>query len=127
MVNFIWLSAIKMDKDKIKYILDYYSNFMTEEEGKAWRHWSTEYKMEHSDSTPQQKESRIKVSLKSGWMSTDENILKLLENGIDEFRRKVAERIIKSNTIEFNNCPNCNKLTRTPKAKQCRFCQFDWH
>lgn len=116
-----------MDKDKIKYILDYHSSLMTKEEGKAWKHWSTTYKMEHRDSTPQQKESRIKVSLKSGWMTKDQRILRLLDDGIDEFRRRIAERIIKSNSIEFNNCPNCNKLARTPKAKQCRFCNHDWH
>jgi hypothetical protein len=60
-------------------------------------------------------------------MTEDPDILKLLDDGIDEFRRKVAKRIINSNIIEFNNCPKCKKLTRTPKAKQCRFCQFDWH
>ena len=85
-----YLSAIRMDKDKIKYILDYHSSLMTKEESKAWRHWSTTYKMEHSDSTPKQKESRIKVSLKTGWMTEDEKILRLLENGIDEFRKSVA-------------------------------------
>lgn len=100
---------------------------MTKDEGRAWRHWSTTYKMENSDSTAKQKESRIKVSLRTGWMTSDENILKLLENGIDEFRKRVAKRIFNSNIIEFNNCPQCKKLARTPKAKQCRFCQFDWH
>lgn len=32
-----------------------------------------------------------------------------------------------SDKILWNNCPNCNKLARTPKAKQCRFCEYDWH
>ena len=100
---------------------------MTKEEGMAWRHWSTTYKMEHSDSTLQQKESRIKVSLQKGWMTQDPKILKLLENGIDEFEKAVAIRIDEQNTIKYNNCPKCSKLARTPKAKQCRFCGFDWH
>jgi len=107
--------------------MNYHSNFMTKREKKAWRHWSTTYKMEHSDSTPHQKESRIKVSLQKGWMTEDQNILKLLENGIDEFERKVAERIDCLNSLDYNNCSKCGKLARTPKAKQCRFCQFDWH
>lgn len=29
--------------------------------------------------------------------------------------------------IVFNKCPKCNRIARTPKAKQCRFCHFDWH
>jgi len=31
------------------------------------------------------------------------------------------------NEIYLNNCPKCGKITRTPKAKQCRFCHHDWH
>lgn len=77
--------------------------------------------------TEEQKASRTKLSLKNGWMTNDEEILKLLDNGIDEFRKTVAERIDKMNTIKYNTCPECNKLTRTPKAKQCRFCGHDWH
>ncbi len=98
---------------------------MTKEEKIAWKHWSIVYKME--DCTQKQKASRTKLSLKNGWMTKDEEILKLLENGIDEFRKNVALRVDLSNTIDYNNCPNCNKLTRTPKAKQCRYCKHDWH
>ena len=116
-----------MDKDKIKYILNYHSNLMTKEESMAWRHWSTTYKMEHSNSTPQQKESRRKAFLKSGWLTEDENIVGFLKDGIDEFEKRVANRIVNSEKIEFNNCPKCEKLARTPNAKQCRFCGHDWH
>lgn len=114
-----------MEKDKIRYILNYHSSLMTKEENIAWRHWSTTFKMEGS--TPKQIASRTKLSLKKGWMTEDSSILKLLENGIDEFERNVAERIDKENIIKYNNCPNCERLTRTPKAKQCRYCKFDWH
>lgn len=98
---------------------------MTNEEKAAWRHWSSVYKMENC--SPEQKARRIKLSVKNGWMSEDKEILKLLENGIDEFRKKVAERIDTTNSLNYNNCPKCNKLTRTPKAKQCRYCGYDWH
>jgi len=29
--------------------------------------------------------------------------------------------------IFWNLCPNCGELARTPKAKQCRHCNQDWH
>ncbi len=56
---------------------------MTREEQIAWRHWSTTYKMEHSDSTREQKESRIKSSVKIGWMTEEKDILGLLDDGIE--------------------------------------------
>jgi hypothetical protein len=116
-----------MEKDKIKYILNYFSSLMTKEEQVAWRHWSTTYKMEHSESTFDQKDSRKKLSIERGLMTDDKHILVLLEDGIDDFERRVAERINTENSINFNDCPNCGKLARTPKAKQCRFCVYDWH
>ena len=116
-----------MDEDKVRYIMNYHSSFMTMEEKKAWKHWSTTYKMEDSDGTSQQKENRRKVSLKTGWLTTDENILNLLKDGIEKFEHNLAERIMNSENIDFNNCPKCGKLARTPFAKQCRYCDFDWH
>ena len=98
---------------------------MTKEESMAWRHWSTTYKMQGI--SDEQKNRRIKISLQKGWMTEDESILNLLENGIDEFEKRVAIRIDEQNDIDYNNCPNCGKLTRTPKAKQCRFCGNGWH
>jgi len=98
---------------------------MTKEESIAWRHWSTTYKMQGS--SEEQKAKRTILSIRKGWMTEDENILNLLKNGIDEFEKRVAIRIDEQNEIDYNNCPNCGKLTRTPKAKQCRFCNYDWH
>ncbi len=114
-----------MDQDKIKYILDYYSYWMTIEEKIAWRHWASLFKMQNS--SKEHKERRIKISLKKGWMTENEEVLKLLDDGIDVFRERVAMRIDREHAINYNNCPKCQKLTRTPKAKQCRFCGHNWH
>ena len=52
-----------------------------------------------------------------------------LENGIDQHKIKIAERVLADNRNElfFNNCPKCGQLARTPKSKQCRKCGYDWH
>lgn len=102
---------------------------MNDNEKAAWKHWSTTYKTENSGMTELQKEKRYKVSLKSGWISQDSEVLDLLKDGIDAFRIRTAQRISKTNpdVLIFNNCPECGKLARTPFAKQCQYCFHDWH
>ncbi len=101
---------------------------MTFNEKSAWKHWSTNYKVDNGNfETEVKKESRKRLLLKNGWLTQDKDVLELLENGIDAFKRQTAERILKEEKIEFNNCPKCGKLTTTPNAQQCRFCRYDWH
>jgi len=47
----------------------------------------------------------------------------------DAFREKVRNRILKEHKedIFINRCSKCNKIVRTPKAKQCFWCGYDWH
>lgn len=62
-------------------------------------------------------------------LSTDDNVLKLLANGYENFKVLVATRIYNEhkNELKLNLCPKCNKIARTLWAKQCRFCRHDWH
>lgn len=102
---------------------------MNEDEASAWKHWSSHYKTVHSDSTAEQKENRINFLTKRGWLSNDPKVLELLSNGIDKFRENTNKRIIADHpeALNFNNCPKCGELARTPFAKQCRYCGHDWH
>ena len=118
-----------MDLDKVDYIFNYFGGLMTSNESTAWRHYSSQYKIDKGNSRKESKIARLKIYYQKGWMTKDPEILKLLENGIKAFRLNTAQRILKENKKEvvFNTCPKCNKLARTPKAKQCRFCGHDWH
>lgn len=119
-----------MDTHKIDYILGYFGHFMTKDEALAFRHYSSTYKLKHSQNKDKTRnQTRKKMFYERGWLSKEPNILSLLANGIDEFREKTAMRILKEHEKEiyFNNCPECGSLARTPKAKQCRFCKHDWH
>lgn len=52
----------------------------------------------------------------------------LTEKEREEKKIRIATLLLKnySHNIFFNNCTNCGKLARTPNAKQCRFCGYDW-
>ncbi|WP_316634390.1 hypothetical protein [uncultured Flavobacterium sp.] len=67
--------------------------------------------------------------VKKRFLTTDNEVLKLLENGYPEFIKNTAIRIFNEheNQLELNLCPKCGKIARTPKAKQCRFCGNNWH
>lgn len=58
----------------------------------------------------------------------DEKADALVALGEDALKLKIAERLFKNYKDQIlNTCPRCEKLARTPLAKQCRHCGFDWH
>ncbi|PWN71342.1 hypothetical protein C1631_001590 [Chryseobacterium phosphatilyticum] len=69
------------------------------------------------------------MMIEKGWISTDPKIAHFLSNGYEEFELNIARRIMNefSKKVFFNNCPKCDKLARTPYAKQCRYCGYSWH
>jgi hypothetical protein len=70
-----------------------------------------------------------KELMRKKWLSTDENVLKLLNDGEAAFYKQSIERVFRENpNKEFLNlCPKCNSLTRTPKSHQCPKCFYSWH
>lgn len=52
-----------------------------------------------------------------------------LGDGLDQYKIDIATKTLKEHggQIQFNICPKCGKLARTPMAKQCRYCYYDWH
>ena len=111
-----------MDRFLAVYVIRYYSHFMTDEEKFAYKHLGVQSKMSHASSP----EFRAFWEAK---LSTIPDILKLTECGLEEFELRTAERIMQlhGSKIHLNYCPACGKIAKTPKAKQCRFCFYDWH
>ena len=116
-----------LDNSTIEYILSYYSRFMTLKEAAAMKHHiaSNKFRDALSKDTGSEKAGFLQ---EKGWLSNDEEVGELLREGYEQFRVKTAERILKENAakVYFNDCPNCGKLARTPQAKQCRYCGYNW-
>ncbi len=95
---------------------------MTRDEALALNHHM--YTLKSSES-----EQIRNVMIKRGWINSDPEVIKLLEHGYEVFEQNVVTRIIAETPekVFFNNCPKCNKLARTPYAKQCRHCGYSWH
>lgn len=111
------------ETDLEQYIIIYFHHLLTEQERTAYKHQITTEKAENS------KSEQFRKMLMTKWGTEDPDILSLLEDGYDQFKHRVAERILRDEPekVFINNCPKCGKLARTPKAKQCRFCGHDWH
>lgn len=120
-----------MATQKAWYVFRYYAHLMTKQEHVAHRHLiGTAKAMRGRTDVVAQVEARKSASpgLRD-LLCSDAEVLGLTSEGLDVFIERVAQRILGEHRdeVEFNNCPKCGALARTPKARQCRFCGFDWH
>jgi ribosomal protein L37E len=117
-----------IDDAIIDYILNYYSRFMTLNEYAAMKHYMTSAKFSKSLSA-ENSNKKSHFLFEKGWLSGDSDVTELLKDGYQQFRKNVAQRILKDNAerIYHNYCAKCGKLARTPRAKQCRQCGYSWH
>ena len=97
-----------LDKELEEYLRRYYSRFMTEEERSISGAFFAPIVFQLRDEPEKQAYYQAK------W---------------DELQRAVLARILREHyhEIEFNRCPKCGALARTPTAKQCRKCFHHWH
>src|SRR5215207_10619590 len=106
-----------------KYIFDNYAYLMTIPEKKAYKSILCEEKAESSDSPKMQSLLRRKM------VSSEPQVLSLLENGKESFLVSVRDRILRESADEvyLNHCPRCEALARRPQSKQCPKCFYSWH
>jgi len=44
----------------------------------------------------------------------------------ERFRETAIQRLLELHSREFNRCPSCNGVVRTPAAKLCPWCKHTW-
>lgn len=117
-----------MDKETAQYIINYFSHLLSHEEKLAIQHTSSTFKLDEASQT-KNITTLTKIYKEKGWLTEDQTVLDLLKEGYDHFELKAAQRILdtKRDKVFLNTCPKCEKLARTPYAKQCRHCSYDWH
>jgi hypothetical protein len=115
-----------MDKELIRYIIVHFPRLLTADEKMASRHIMSLLKL--GDDDPENS-SRAKLYRRRGLLTDDPAVLELLKDGNDMFEQRTCERIMAEcpEKVFLNNCPQCNRLARTPYARQCRYCGYNWH
>lgn len=57
----------------------------------------------------------------------DPAVVAALSHGEEAFRVAVRDRVLRDHPELVVRCPNCSRVLRTPRARQCRWCHHDWH
>ncbi len=116
-----------MDNELSKYIVNYFTDLLTDKEKLGLKHLRSKYKIEHSDNKDNI-EQRVRAYKTMGWLTEDKEILELVSGGEEDLDRKIADRILREHRdkVFINNCPSCGRLARTPFARQCRHCGHNW-
>ena len=113
-----------MDNELKKYLLEQCRDWMAQEEIRALnRSGLTEYGEEVTRKT-----ALVEFKIEAMYGFADDKTNELVAMGKEVMEVEIATRLLKrSMDTIINNCPKCGRLTRTPKAKQCRHCGHDWH
>lgn len=59
----------------------------------------------------------------------DAEVEAALSDGFEAFRRRVRDRLLAEHraAVFVNRCPRCQRMVRTPLARQCFWRGFDWY
>ena len=112
------------DEDELTtYIWNHYRHLMTSAENKAGWAALADQKLSVVN------QHMVSLIVKRVGFTEDPEAIALLADGPELFRRRTAQRIVRGRASELfiNRCPNCTRIVRTPKARQCIWCGHDWH
>ena len=101
---------------------------MTPTEYEAYNHMIVMSKLKHTSKWSPYYLIKKRRLTKEGFLSSNPKVLALLKGGSEAFMLQTALRILEdhSHKVHFNNCPKCQKLARTPKARVCPHCHHTW-
>jgi hypothetical protein len=111
------------EREMTQYIWDYYGSLMTEfEQRVGWAHLA-ELKAAGGH------RAVADSILRRRGIAGDAEAEAALADGVDAFRRLVCRRLLAERGADMfiNRCPACGRVCRTPRAKQCFWCNHDWH
>jgi hypothetical protein len=120
---------MELNEQVAGYILRYFAKLMTDTEREAADHLTYTIKATRGRSDVSAQNEARGHRYYSRRLSNDPEILRLASDGFEAFVMRTASRILRESgdKISFNCSPKCGSLARTPTARQCRSCNYDWH
>jgi hypothetical protein len=104
------------------YLTRHLTSLMTDFERRCYRLGVMREKAEASP------DSRVAERLRAEWQEADQEVREALADGVGALRERIVERVQRERgALSVNRCPRCDRIARTPLAKQCFWCGHDWH
>ncbi len=108
-----------------EYVVKHYAGLLTLTQKKALKHHQHLLKLADNP-------DRERVTLmytRNKWLSEEPETFTQLDGGYSNFIVNCSKELLSNQgaDVVINTCPQCGRLARTPLAKQCRHCFFDWH
>lgn len=118
-----------LNAEYIFYIVEYFLQVLSEEEQKAIRYAYFIINNEEEDEYKEYVKVTDRILKQYGMIQDNQSVLDYVRTGRDSFNARIANHMMEyyKDNIFFNYCPVCQKLARTPYARQCRHCGCDWH
>ncbi|MEO0479356.1 MAG: hypothetical protein AAF196_07745 [Planctomycetota bacterium] len=106
-----------------RYVWDYHSGLFTELELQVRRAHHAELKASDA-SEPMARMLRERFGAQG-----DRDVMRALADGWATFQSVARARVMRDHpdTVVVNRCPDCGRVVKTPKARQCMWCGCDWH
>ncbi|MGC4006447.1 MAG: hypothetical protein QM811_26315 [Pirellulales bacterium] len=112
------------DRESTRYVWNHFQDRMTEFEKRIG---SALFWRERADLVT---DSRVMIDMlrNKGEIGVVE-VDAALSDGHEAYRRKVRDRLLADleDPIVIHRCGRCRKVLRTPLARQCLWCGYDWH
>jgi hypothetical protein len=107
------------------YVITHYAYLLTLPQKKALKHHQHLLKLDDRAD----RDRLTSIYTQNKWLSGEPETFSQLDGGYSNFIITCSKQLLSkhSNDIIINLCPNCGRLARTPLAKQCKHCFFDWH
>jgi hypothetical protein len=118
------------DQELTRYIWKHYQHLMTELERRAGRAILGRAKVEAARARDTAASREMAKLLSERWAEVGvPEVDAALADGPAVFRRKVRDRLLSEcgSEVFVNRCGRCKRVVRTPQARQCLWCGFDWH
>ena len=112
------------DQALTRYIWNNYMDLMSDTERLVARVARLRAKANASESTKMRD-----TLLERARALEDKHVEAALQDGFEPFRHAVRKRLLKHypRRIDLNRCPRCDRIPKTPRAKQCPWCFYSWH